>query len=214
MREVVDSGDWQLIEPFSSKLEGHLREYYYVGGMPEVVQSYVRDADFGRTRDMQLEIAAAYESDMSKHLSSAEAEAAIAAWRSLPRHLAEENKRFIFGHVREGARARQFHGAVTWLVKAGLCCNRSVRVSGANRGRARPALLVSRELARGDRLPRPVRGQGLPHRGPGRGEPPREESCRLQRALRGRAPQAVLAVRLPRPGVDEQRPAVRDRQPS
>lgn len=122
LREVVDSGDWQLIEPFSSKLEDHLREYYYVGGMPEIVQSYVHDADFGRTRDMQLEIAAAYENDMSKHLSSAEAEAAIAAWRSLPRHLAEENKRFIFGHVREGARARQFHGAVTWLVKAGLCC--------------------------------------------------------------------------------------------
>lgn len=121
LHEVVDSGDWELIEPFSSKLEGYLREYYYVGGMPEVVQSYVLNVDLERTRSMQLEIAASYENDMSKHLSPAEAEAAIAAWKSLPRHLAEENKRFIFGHVREGARARQFHAAVTWLTRAGLC---------------------------------------------------------------------------------------------
>lgn len=121
LRELVDSGDWQLVEPFSPELAGLLREYYYVGGMPEIVQSYVQDADLGQTRTLQLEIAASYENDMSKHLSPSEAEAAIAAWRSLPRHLAEENKRFIFGHVREGARARQFHSAVTWLVKAGLC---------------------------------------------------------------------------------------------
>lgn len=122
LRELVDAGDRQLIGSFASKLEACLREYYYVGGMPEVVQAYVRDADFGQTRKSQLGIIASYENDMSKHLSTFDAEGAIAVWRSLPRHLAEENKRFIFGHVREGSRARAFHAAVTWLTKAGLAC--------------------------------------------------------------------------------------------
>lgn len=122
LRELVDTGDRQLMDPFSAKLESYLREYYYVGGMPEVVHSYIRDAELGQTRKLQLEIIASYENDMSKHLSPFDSEGAIAVWQSLPRHLAEENKRFIFGHVREGSRARAFHAAVTWLVKAGLTC--------------------------------------------------------------------------------------------
>ena len=122
LRELVDGGDGQLIGSFSSELESFLREYCYVGGMPEVVQTHLRDADLGKTRKLQMEIIDSYESDMSKHLSQHDAEGAIAVWQSLPRHLAEENKRFVFGHVREGSRAREFHAAVTWLVKAGLAC--------------------------------------------------------------------------------------------
>ena len=120
LRELVDGGDWQLMGSFSSELDSFLREYYYVGGMPEVVQTHIRNVDLGKTRRLQLEIIGSYENDMTKHLNSHDAEGAIAVWQSLPRHLAEENKRFIFGHVREGSRAREFHAAVNWLVKAGL----------------------------------------------------------------------------------------------
>jgi len=120
LREIIDMGDWQLMESFASRLKDYLREFYYVGGMPEVVQAHIKNADLQQTRNRQRDIIVSYENDMSKHLSSSDAEAAIAIWQSLPRHLAEENKRFIFGHVREGSRAREFHAAATWLVKAGL----------------------------------------------------------------------------------------------
>lgn len=120
LREAVDSCDWNLVEPFSSELAQLLRQYLFVGGMPEAVSVYIDAGNVEVAREVQLDIAESYENDMSKHIGGVGAEAAIAAWRSLPAHLAQENKRFIFGHVREGARARDYHGAITWLVKAGL----------------------------------------------------------------------------------------------
>lgn len=120
LRELIDSAQWEILSSFSDKLRSLLTEYYYIGGMPEVVSSFIDNPSFETARIIQLEIIGDYENDMSRHLSNAESENCIAAWRSIPSQLAHENKRFVFGHVREGARARDFYSALTWLEKAGL----------------------------------------------------------------------------------------------
>lgn len=118
--EIIDSGDVASIEPFAERLKTALNHYYYVGGMPEAVDAFIGDRDFTSARSIQNTILLGYERDMSKHLSVKETEAALAVWNSIPGHLGQENKRFIFGHVKEGARAREYRSAVSWLSAAGL----------------------------------------------------------------------------------------------
>lgn len=120
LREVVDSGDEQLLGSFAVKFEELLKQYYFVGGMPESVSAFVESGDLGAVRTVQESILFGYERDVSKHLGSAGAEYTLSAWRSLPAHLGQENKKFIFGHIREGARARDYRSAITWLTQAGI----------------------------------------------------------------------------------------------
>ena len=118
---ILDSTDSAEIAPFDNALAEQLRRYLFVGGMPEVVSAHHNGADFEDIRRLQDAILLGYERDFSKHVDSAIMSEKIAAtWNSIPAHLSQENKRFIFGHVRESARARDFRFAITWLRSAGV----------------------------------------------------------------------------------------------
>lgn len=120
LREVIDSGDEQLLGSLAVKLEGLLKQYYFIGGMPEAVATFVDSSNLSAVRAVQDGILFGYERDISKHLGAAGAEYTLSAWRSLPSHLGQENKKFVFGHIRDGARARDYRSAITWLVQAGI----------------------------------------------------------------------------------------------
>ena len=117
---LIDSGDANLINGFSGKLVPLLRQYYYVGGMPEAVSVFLERGLLEDAREVQLEILRGYERDISKHLSRTETEYALAAWRSIPSHLGRENKKFVFSHIASGARARNYQAGITWLTQAGI----------------------------------------------------------------------------------------------
>lgn len=120
LREVLRKGDPTLAKSVAPQLEGLVRLYWFVGGMPRAVSTWVHDRDPASVRSVQDAILYGYERDVSKHLSASEAEHALAAWRSIPAHLSRENKRFVFGHIKEGARARDYRSAITWLTHAGI----------------------------------------------------------------------------------------------
>ena len=97
-----------------------LRQYYYTGGMPEVVASYIENQDLKRVRRLQKEIIRGYEKDFSKHVPEREVLKMYAVWNSIPSQLAKENKKFIYGAIRKGARAKDYEVAIDWLRKMGL----------------------------------------------------------------------------------------------
>lgn len=120
MSELVASNDPAMINSFAGKITPLLRQYYYVGGMPEAAAAFLERGLLEDARSIQNQILSDYERDVSKHLSRTEAEYAIAAWRSIPSHLGQENKKFVFGHIAQGARARNYQSGITWLEQAGL----------------------------------------------------------------------------------------------
>lgn len=118
--DLVDSGNTDLINSFSSKLVPLLRQYYFVGGMPEAVSAFLERGLLEDAREVQLEILQGYERDISKHLGRTEAEYALAAWETIPNHLGRENKKFVFSHIASGARAKNYRAGITWLTQAGI----------------------------------------------------------------------------------------------
>lgn len=120
LAKLIAIDDPVMIDSFSSKLIPLLRQYYYVGGMPEAVAAFLERGMLEDAHEVQNDILRGYERDISKHLSRAEAEHAIAAWESIPQHLGRENKKFVFGHIAKGARARNYQSGITWLEQAGL----------------------------------------------------------------------------------------------
>lgn len=120
MSELVASDDPAIINSFAGKITPLLRQYYYVGGMPEAAAAFLERGLLEDARSIQNQILSDYERDVSKHLSRTEAEYAIAAWRSIPPHLGRENKKFVFGYIAQDARARNYQSGITWLEQAGL----------------------------------------------------------------------------------------------
>ena len=118
--DIIDSGDAPMIDSLALKFTQLLRQYYYVGGMPEAVAAFTDTGVLSDAREVQEQILFGYERDISKHLSARETEYTLAAWKSVPAHLGQENKRFVFGHIRDGARARDYRLAITWLTQAGI----------------------------------------------------------------------------------------------
>ena len=118
--DIIDSGDALMIDSLALKFTQLLRQYYYVGGMPEAVAAFTDTGALSDAREVQEQILFGYERDISKHLSARETEYTLAAWKSVPAHLGQENKRFVFGHIRDGARARDYRLAITWLTQAGI----------------------------------------------------------------------------------------------
>ena len=116
--------DWnmsrEIPEAFAKHLEHLLKEYYVVGGMPEVVKDYVSYKNFKAVQEIQDEILSDYADDFSKHAPVAEIEKIRLVWDSVPKQLAKENKKFVFSHVKEGKRAHELEAAVQWLKNAGL----------------------------------------------------------------------------------------------
>ena len=117
---LIESGDADLINDFSGKLAPLLRQYYYVGGMPEAVDTFLERGLLEDVREVQLGIRQGYGRDISKHLGRTGTEDALAAWRSIPTHLGRENKKFVFSHIAEEARARNYRSGITWLAQAGI----------------------------------------------------------------------------------------------
>jgi len=118
--EVLDKKDFEMMKVFKSKYTDFLKYYYYVGGMPEVVLDFVTNHDINRVRDIQKKLLFAYENDLSKHAPGELVTRIRMLWNSIPAQLAKENKKFIYGLVREGARAREYETAITWLMDVGL----------------------------------------------------------------------------------------------
>lgn len=117
--KTLDRLDWDVITPLDSDIQYLLRQYYYVGGMPEVVLSYITAKDLPAVRKLQNEILRNYNNDFSKHAGD-ETQRIRMVWKSLPSQLARDNKKFIYGAVKTGARAKEFEKAIQWLVDAGL----------------------------------------------------------------------------------------------
>ena len=117
---LVRSGDADLMSAFKDRLSETLKRYYVVGGMPGVVGAFAERGDFGEARLLQGQILADYERDFAKHVPARLLPRMMLVWESIPRHLAQENKKFVFGQVRKGARASDFEEALVWLAQAGL----------------------------------------------------------------------------------------------
>ncbi len=118
--KVLDSNDWKLIDILSSKYIELLRQYYFVGGMPEAVLSYCNSKDIAQVRDIQSNILKAYRNDISKHATKSESIKIGQVLDSLPSQLSKENKKFIYGVIKSGARASEFELAIQWLIDAGI----------------------------------------------------------------------------------------------
>lgn len=118
--DLVAHQDWELLDTFRHQLIDLLRLYMFVGGMPEAVLRHTQGASADVVRAAQADIIRGYENDFAKYASPGESRRIAQVWASMPAQLARENKRFVFGHVRKGGRARDFEDAIQWLTDAGL----------------------------------------------------------------------------------------------
>lgn len=118
--QLLKNNDFEMINVFSTKLKEYLKLYYYIGGMPEAVSLYVQNKDLLEVRKIQKRLLDAYEQDFSKHAPSNIVPRIRQLWNNIPTQLAKENKKFIYGLVRQGARAREYEIALSWLIDCGL----------------------------------------------------------------------------------------------
>lgn len=117
---ALNQNDTDVMRVFKGKYTDYLKFYYYVGGMPEAVEEYTTSHDLKKVRNIQRKLLDAYEDDLSKHAPSEIVTRIRMLWHSIPTQLAKENRKFIYGLVREGARAREYEVAMTWLLDVGL----------------------------------------------------------------------------------------------
>jgi len=120
MAELLKKKDWYTLTTLHPTLVQILREYYLVGGMPEVVKNYLKTNDPNNVRRIQNKILLAYRNDIAKHTTNEESKRIGIVWRSMPSQLSKENKKFIYGVAKKGGRAKEFEMAIQWLIDAGL----------------------------------------------------------------------------------------------
>ena len=118
--QLIRTRNFDMAAPFRLNYEEALKQYYYVGGMPEAVQAFCDHKDFNEVREIQQRILAAYEQDFSKHAPNETVPRIRMLWNSVPAQLAKENRKFIYGLIKEGARAKEYELAMLWLVDCGL----------------------------------------------------------------------------------------------
>lgn len=118
--QLLQKKDWEMISLFHSRLQDYLRQYFYVGGMPAVVSSFTTENNFSKVRQLQQDILDSYDRDFSKHAPITEVPRIRMIWKSIPSQLSKENKKFIYGLLKEGARAKEFELGIEWLKDAGL----------------------------------------------------------------------------------------------
>jgi len=127
---TIKNEQLDVLSPFKELLTEHLKKYMFLGGMPEVVNEFIKSGDFIRARELQLNIIRAYENDFSKHAPISQLPKIRMIWQSIVGQLAKENSKFIYGILRTGARAKDFETAIDWLKDAGLI-HKVVRISKA-----------------------------------------------------------------------------------
>lgn len=118
--KLLQIGDFEMASAFRQDYIDLLKYYYYIGGMPEVVKTFSENKDFNEVREIQQRILSAYEQDFSKHAPNDVVPRIRMLWNSIPGQLAKENKKFIYGLVKEGARAKEYELALLWLTDCGL----------------------------------------------------------------------------------------------
>lgn len=118
--ENMETHRWEEMSPLKEKLIEILRQYYYTGGMPEVVDYYFRTGDIQGTRRIQNRILSDYDKDFSKHIPAANLAKVRMVFNSIPSQLAKENKKFIYKVIKKGGRAKEFEDAIQWLTDTGL----------------------------------------------------------------------------------------------
>lgn len=117
---VLHEGDWQTVQLLHSKLVQMLRQYYFTGGMPEAVADFIENQNLANVRSIQAEIISAYKMDIAKHATKSEAVRITQILDSMPSQLVKENRKFIYGVIKEGARASSYELAIQWLIDAGI----------------------------------------------------------------------------------------------
>jgi len=120
LADLIDSHDWGLIKTFKTKYTELLKQYYYIGGMPEAILSFSQNDDFSEVRSIQKRILMSYEQDFSKHAPNEIVPRIRLLWNSIPAQLSKENRKFIYGIIRQGARAKDYELAMSWLIDCGL----------------------------------------------------------------------------------------------
>ena len=120
MVDLLQAKDWTMLTMVRAKFEERLRQYYFVGGMPAAVLAFVNDGDLNKVRTIQKSIIEAYERDFSKHAPAIEVPRIRMVWHSIPSQLSKENRKFIYGMIKEGARAKDFERSPT-----STACDRS-----------------------------------------------------------------------------------------
>lgn len=118
--ELLEKQDYSMITPFKQTYIDALKQYFFIGGMPEVVQRFVDEKDYKSVRSVQKSILDSYQQDFSKHAPVEIVPKIRNVWNSIPSQLSKENKKFIYGLVREGARAKDYEIAIMWLKDCGL----------------------------------------------------------------------------------------------
>lgn len=118
--DLLETKDFDLIKTFKDKLTDYLKQYMFIGGMPEVVEDFATNRDITTIRKLQKEILDAYEKDFSKHTPKEIFSKLMLVWKQIPAQLSKENKRFIYNDVIKNSRAKDFEDAITWLVQSGL----------------------------------------------------------------------------------------------
>lgn len=118
--DLLKKGDYAMAANFRHLYTDQLKHYYYIGGMPEAVTRFVETQDFNLVRSVQQQILSAYEQDFSKHAPAEIVPRIRMLWNSIPAQLAKENKKFIYGLIKQGARAKEYEMALLWLTDCGL----------------------------------------------------------------------------------------------
>jgi len=129
--EALHSQEWKLIKTFRSNYIELLKQYYFIGGMPEVVKSFIQNNDYNEVREIQNSILESYDNDFSKHPPLDVVPRIKMVWNAIPSQLAKENRKFIYGAVKSGGRAKEFELAIMWLEDTGLI-HKISRVSNAS----------------------------------------------------------------------------------
>ncbi|MCM1224392.1 MAG: ATP-binding protein [Lachnospiraceae bacterium] len=120
LADFIQKQDWDSISLFAPKLQDLLKKYYFVGGMPEAVLSFAENGDWQEVREIHNEILQGYDRDFSKHAPNDIVPRIRMLWDSIPSQLSKENRKFIYGLVKQGARAREYEIALQWLIDGGL----------------------------------------------------------------------------------------------
>lgn len=120
LASLLKTKDFELITSFKGRYIDLLKQYYYIGGMPEAVSSFIETQDYAIVREVQNRLLMAYEQDFSKHAPNETVPRIRMLWTSIPAQLAKENRKFVYGLIRQGARAKEYELAMQWLLDCGL----------------------------------------------------------------------------------------------
>lgn len=118
--EIIDKNDFEMQKVFKERIIDLLRRYCYVGGMPKAVLSFSQEQDYNLVRKIQRNILNDYEGDFSKHIPPEQVERTRLLWNAIPSQLVKENKKCVYGKIKQGARAKDFEIALNWLIDSGL----------------------------------------------------------------------------------------------